>query len=140
MDDKILGSIIKRVRDEPYAKKMGIEPVALDAGYSKVKMIFKEDMENMFGMAHGGAIFSLLDEAFEMAANSHGTVAVALSMNITYIKPPSTGDVLYAEAREVSRSGRIGTYAINVKNEGDNLIAICQALAYRKRDKLPFLD
>jgi len=84
--------------------------------------------------------FKFLDEAFEMAANSHGTVAVALSMNITYIKPPSTGDVLYAEAREVSRSGRIGTYAINVKNEGDNLIAICQALAYRKRDKLPFLD
>ena len=41
----------------------------LDAGHSKVKMIFNADMENMFGMAHGGAIFSLLDEAFEMAAN-----------------------------------------------------------------------
>ena len=140
MDDEISESIFKRVRAEPYAKKMEIEPVELDAGYSKVKMVFNADMANMFGMAHGGAIFSLLDEAFEMAANSHGTVAVALSMNITYIKPPSTGDVLYAEAREVSKSGRIGTYAINVKNEGDDLIAICQALAYRKRDKLPFLD
>lgn len=71
MDNEIFGSIIKRVRNEPYAKKMGIEPVELDAGYSKVKMIFNADMENMFGMAHGGAIFSLLDEAFEMAANSH---------------------------------------------------------------------
>ena len=86
MDDEISESMFKRIRAEPYAKKMGIEPVELDAGYSKVKMVFNADMENMFGMAHGGAIFSLLDEAFEMAANSHGTVAVALSRNITYIK------------------------------------------------------
>jgi len=140
MEEKIFDAIIKRVSDEPYAKKLGMELVELDEGYSKVKMTFKEDMENIFGMAHGGAIFSLIDEAFETAANSHGTAAVALSMNITYIKPASAGDVLYAEAKEVSLSGRIGTYAINVETEGGDLIAICQALVYRKRDKLPFLD
>jgi len=138
--DKIFDAIIKRVREEPYAKKMGMELIKLDEGYSKVKMEFKGDMENIFGMAHGGAIFSLIDEAFETAANSHGTAAVALSMNITYIKPASPGDVLYAEAKEVSRSGRIGTYTINVENEGGNLIAICQALVYRKKEELPFLN
>ena len=138
--DKIFDAIIKRVREEPYAKKMGMELIKLDEGYSKVKMEFKGDMENIFGMAHGGAIFSLIDEAFETAANSHGTAAVALSMNITYIKPASPGDVLYAEAKEVSRSGRIGTYTINVENERGNLIAICQALVYRKKEDLPFLD
>ncbi len=138
--DKIFDAIIKQVRAEPYAKKMGMELIELDEGYSKVKMAFKEDMENIFGMAHGGAIFSLIDEAFETAANSHGTTAVALSMNITYIKPASAGDVLYAEAKEVSRSGRIGTYTIKVENDSGNLIAICQALVYRKKDELPFLD
>jgi len=138
--DKIFDAIIKRVREEPYAKKMGMELIKLDEGYSKVKMEFKGDMENIFGMAHGGAIFSLIDEAFETAANSHGTAAVALSMNITYIKPASPGDVLYAEAKEVSRSSRIGTYTINVENEGGNLIAICQALVYRKKEELPFLN
>ena len=102
-------------------------------------MTFKEDMENIFGMVHGGAIFSLIDEAFETAAKTHGTVAVALSMNITYIKPVSAGDVLYAEAKEMSLSGRIGTYVINVENEGGDLIALCQALVYRKKHELPFL-
>ena len=111
--NKIFDAIIKRVREEPYAKKLGMELIELDAGYSKVKMTFKEDMENIFGMVHGGAIFSLIDEAFETAANTHGTAAVALSMNITYIKPVSAGDVLYAEAKEMSLSGRIGTYVIN---------------------------
>jgi len=36
-------------------------------GYAKVEMKFSQDMENMFGMAHGGAIFSLMDAAFEVA-------------------------------------------------------------------------
>ncbi len=137
--NKIFDAIIKRVREEPYAKKLGMELIELDEGYSKVKMTFKEDMENIFGMVHGGAIFSLIDEAFETAANTHGTVAVALSMNITYIKPVSAGDVLYAEAKEMSLSGRIGTYVINVENEGGDLIALCQALVYRKKHELPFL-
>jgi len=137
--NKIFDAINKRVREEPYAKKLGMELIELDAGYSKVKMTFKEDMENIFGMVHGGAIFSLIDEAFETAANTHGTAAVALSMNITYIKPVSAGDVLYAEAKEMSLSGRIGTYVINVENEGGDLIALCQALVYRKKHELPFL-
>jgi len=138
VEDKILDSIIKRVEDEPYRKKFGMELVELEYGYSKVKMTFKEDMENIFGMAHGGAIFSLIDEAFETASNSHGTVAVALSMNITFIKPPSRGDLLFAEAKETSVSRRIGTYDITVKNDVGDLIATCQALVYRKKDKLPF--
>lgn len=140
MNDKILESIVKRFEDEPYRKKFGIEIVRLDYGYSKVKMIFKEDTENILGMAHGGAIFSLMDEAFEIASNSHGTIAVALSMNITFIKPPLRGDVLFAEAKETSVSRKIGTYDITVKNDADDLIATCQALVYRKKDRLPFLD
>jgi len=51
-------------------------------------MTFTPDMENMFGMAHGGAIFSLIDAAFEVASNSHGTMAVALNMNVYYLAPP----------------------------------------------------
>ena len=48
--NKIFDAIIKRVREEPYAKKLGIELIELDEGYSKVKMTFKEDMENIFGI------------------------------------------------------------------------------------------
>jgi len=135
MEDKILDFIIKRVEDEPYRKKFGMDLVELKHGYSKIKMIFREDMENMLGMAHGGAIFSLIDEAFETASNSHGTVAVALNMNVAFIKPPSKGDVLFAEAKEISVSRKIGTYNITVKNGVGDLIATCQALVYRKKDR-----
>ncbi|MDF1534233.1 MAG: hotdog fold thioesterase [Methanosarcinaceae archaeon] len=140
MDNLIFDALFKKVESEPYARKLGIELVKLDYGYSLVKMVYSKDMDNIFGMAHGGAIYSLIDEAFEMSANSHGTIAVALSVNVSYIKPAAQGDTLFAESKEVSKSFKIGTYDIKVTNDKDELIATCQAVAYRKKDKLPFLD
>jgi acyl-CoA thioesterase len=96
-------------------------------------------MENIFGMAHGGAIFALIDEAFETASNSHGTMAVALNMNITYMASPSPGDVLVAEAKEINRTNRTASYYITVRSSDDTLLAACQALVYRKKEALPFL-
>jgi acyl-CoA thioesterase len=111
----------------------------LKEGYSKVEMSFTPDMENFFGMAHGGALFALIDEAFETASNSHGTVAVALNMNVTYVSPPSPGSTLCAEAKEFSRTKKTAGYDIRVFDAGKNLIAFCQALVYRKAMPLPFL-
>ena len=139
MGEEIFEAIRRRVAEEPYAKKMGLRLVEVAEGYALVEMKFTEEMENIFGMAHGGAIFSLIDEAFEVAANSHGTVSVALSMSVTYVSSPKKGETLLAEGKEMSRSNRVATYSIQVKTKGGDLIAICQALVYRKRDPLPFL-
>ncbi|AET63867.1 PaaI family thioesterase [Methanothrix harundinacea] len=139
MTEEIFEAIRRRVAEEPYAEKMGLKLVEVAEGYALVEMRFTEEMENIFGMAHGGAIFSLIDEAFEVASNSHGTVSVALSMSVTYVSSPKKGETLQAEAEEVSRSNRVATYDIRVKTAGGDLIAICQALVYRKRDPLPFI-
>ncbi len=140
MEDKVRKAIFKRVSEEPFARKMNLKLVDLDDGYSVVEMKFTKDMENIFGMAHGGAIFALIDEAFETAGNSHGTVAVALNMNITYTAAPSPGAQLRAEAREVNLTPRTATYDIRVTDEKETLIALCRALVYRKKDRLPFLE
>jgi acyl-CoA thioesterase len=140
MEERIRKAIFQKVKEEPFAKKMDLKLVDLDDGYSVVEMTFTQDMENIFGMAHGGAVFALIDEAFETAGNSHGTVAVALNMNITYTATPSPGARLRAEAKEVNLTPRTATYNIRVTDEKETLIAVCQALVYRKKDKLPFLD
>jgi acyl-CoA thioesterase len=140
MESKVFETLAKRVTQEPYAQLLGLKLKEVSEGYALVEMAFREEMRNIFGNTHGGAIFSLIDEAFEIASNSHGTVAVALNLNVTYVAPPSPGAVLQAEAKEISLTTRTATYLINV-TEGDNrLIATCQALVYRKKDALPFLD
>jgi acyl-CoA thioesterase len=140
MEDTVRKAIFQKVNEEPFARKINLKLVDLDDGYSAVEMTFTKDMENILGMAHGGAIFALIDEAFETAANSHGTVAVALNMNITYTAAPSPRARLRAEAREANLTPRTGTYEIKVTDERQTLIAMCQALVYRKKQKLPFIE
>ena len=139
MDENVRNAFFRQVEKEPFARKFGIKLADMDEGYSKVEMMFTPDMENILGMAHGGAIFALIDEAFETASNSHGTIAVALNMNITYVSSPSPGSKLIAEAREFSRTQKTASYDIKVVDEKNNLIASCQALVYRKGSPLPFL-
>jgi acyl-CoA thioesterase len=118
---------------------MGMKLIEIGPGKSLVELKLSEQTKNIFGVTHGAAVFSLIDGAFEVAANSHGTVAVALNVNVSYINSSTPGETLQAEAREVSRSRRISSYRIDVKNDKEELIATCQAMAYRKKDPLPFL-
>jgi len=140
MDERVLQALFRQVEREPFARKFGLKLAALDEGYSQVEMVVTQELENIFGMTHGGALFALIDEAFETASNSHGTVAVALSMTVNYVAAPSTGSRLTAAAREYSLTRRTANYDIKVHDEQGRLIASCQALVYRKDTALPFLE
>jgi acyl-CoA thioesterase len=140
MDEKIRRAIFKQVEDEPFAKKFGLKLIEVQEGYAEVEMIFTRDMENLFGMAHGGALFAMIDEAFEVASNSYGTMAVALNMNINYLASPAKGSKLIAEAKEINKTKKTAVYDIVVTDDKNNLIAACQALVYRMAKPLPFLE
>jgi acyl-CoA thioesterase len=140
MDEKIRKAILHKVAQEPFAKKLGLKLIKVDEGYAKVEMVFTDDLENMFGMAHGGAIFSLIDAAFEVASNSHGTMAVALNMNINYLSSPTKGETLIAEAKEINKTKKTAVYDIRVVDDKGKLLASCQALVYRLEKPLPFLE
>ena len=140
MDSKIKTAICQAVTKEPYARALGIELVALDEGYSKVTMIYRpESMDNIYQRAHGGAIFGLIDEAFETAGQTEGTIAVALNVNVTYVSSPENGVTLTAEARRVSHTRKTAGYDIRVTDDQNRLIATCQALAYQTGKPIPFL-
>jgi acyl-CoA thioesterase len=80
-------------------------------------------------------IFTLADHAFAAAANSHGTIAVAISISITFIKAATSG-TLRAEAREVAKNPKLGTYSVEVRDEQNELIAQFQGLVYRKHERI----
>ncbi|MBM3713851.1 MAG: hotdog fold thioesterase, partial [Actinobacteria bacterium] len=125
MNDKKITDVIKKnIEEEPYAKLFGIKVLKLEEGHSKVTMKVKKDYNNIFGITHGGAVFSLLDVAFGSAANSYGTVAVALNINVNYLKPSLSGDLLTAEAKEVAKSNKISTFNIIVKNGSGEIVAV----------------
>jgi acyl-CoA thioesterase len=140
MKESIRKAILRQVAAEPFAKKFDLRLIEIQEGYAKVEMIFTPDMENMFGMTHGGALFALIDEAFEIASNSHGTMAVALNMNVNYMESPSKGSKLTAEAKEINKTKKTAAYNIIVTDDKNNLIASCQSIVYRIEKPLPFLE
>jgi acyl-CoA thioesterase len=140
MEERVKKAIFQAVENEPFAKMLNIKLVSLDLGQSTVEMIFdQESMGNIYNRAHGGAIFSLIDEAFETASQTHGTIAVALNVNIQYITSPETGNLLRANAKEISGTRKTATYEIKVHDQDGRLIAMCQALAYRTGKPIPFI-
>lgn len=121
MKKDYLEIIKENIESEPYVILFGIKVLELKKGYSLVQMKAKKNYDNIFSITHGGAIFSLVDVAFGSAANSYGTVAVALNVSINYMKSVLAGDTLTAEATEISRGRKIATYNIIVRN-GSNKI------------------
>jgi len=117
------------------AKQLDIKLVDVSEGRARVKMEIKDVHLNSVNTVHGGAIFTLADFAFAIAANSHGNIAVALNVNISFLKAVSEG-TLFAEAEEVSINPKIATYNIRVLNEKNELIATFQGMAYRKEKSL----
>jgi acyl-CoA thioesterase len=124
-------------KKDRFAAHAGIELMSVSPGQAVSRMLLKPEHLNGMGTAHGGALFTLADFTFAAAGNSHGTVAVAISASIHFMKAATQG-WLKAEARELSKNSRIGTYTVEVTDEQGELVAIFQGLAYRKKDTLNF--
>src|SRR5215470_14284130 len=92
-------------------------------GFARLRMNVRADMLNGHAIAHGGMVFALADTAFAYACNSRNIATVAQSATIHFLAPAHVGDVLIAEAREVSLVGRSGVYQISVRTADGRVIA-----------------
>lgn len=117
-----------------FARHSGLEVAEVSPGYAKVRMPIQEYHLNGVGAVHGGALFTLADFAFAVAANSRGRTAVGINASIVYVKAARAG-VLIAEAREISLNSKLGNYTVNISDENKDLIAVFQGTAYRKEEK-----
>jgi len=110
-----------------FARLLGMVILEAREGYSRVSMDCAGKM-NPSGVAHGGAIFSLADQAFGIAANCCGTHRVAVSVHIQYLVPAK--GTLIAIAERVEDNGSCDTYRVMVY-EGDRTVAEFTGVAFR---------
>ncbi len=118
-----------------YAALSGIEIVEAGKGFCKACMNIEDKHLNAAGVVQGGAIFTLADLAFAVAANSHGQLALAINVSISFLKGVSTG-TLHATATEVDEPNRLGAYDALIKDDEGQIVATFHGIVYRKRQKL----
>lgn len=99
---------------DPFVRSLGIEYAGGGFGRAAVSLKVRRDHLNFNGTCHGGVIFALADTAFGLASNSHGAVAAGIDAHITYQVAVQAGDVLTANAIEITRSRRLGVYRVDV--------------------------
>jgi acyl-CoA thioesterase len=131
MSDELHRELERQSSAEPYGRLLGLEVLEVEEGKARVQMHVRPELGNIFGATHGGALFSLIDEAFQLACNSHGVLSVALNVSITYVASPSANTILQAGCQEVHKTNRTASYLCEVREKDGKLIATAQALAYR---------
>jgi acyl-CoA thioesterase len=118
-----------------FAAHTGIEIAEAAPGYCRAYLVIEDKHMNGANVVQGGAIFTLADLAFAVASNSHGQLALAINVNISFLQGKKTG-TLFATAKEVKEPGRIGAYDVLVTDEEDSIVARFNGLVYRKKEKL----
>jgi len=122
-------------RRDRFAARAGIRLLEVKAGYALARMRVTPEHHNGVGVVQGGAVFTLADLAFAVACNTHGLVALAVNVSISFLRAVEKG-TLTAEAREVSRSSRLSTVEVEVRDRSGALVALFHGTAYVTKEPL----
>lgn len=117
---------------DPWAVHLGIEVEEATEGYSRCAVTVKPEYLNAVDRAHGALVYALADQAFAVACNSLGTMALALTVSINYLSAAKAGERIVSEAHPVNIARKISLWQIEVKGADGRLIATAQGTAYHK--------
>lgn len=115
-------------KDSNFSRLLGIRIIRAENGEAELRMSMQEQMLNLHGRMHGGALFSLLDTALGQASHSlFGGEAgsMTLECKINYIRAVEDGEVVCIA--KVINAGR-KVHVIEARaSQGDKLVASAQA-------------
>lgn len=120
-----------------FRELLGIKVLDAKDGYSKMSLKISKEHTNFVGFTHGGVIFALADCAFAEAVNFGDKQAVAVQVNINFLRPSSEGDVLTAEAITISEGKTFVLCSITVRKK-NKTIALFSGLAYKMQSDKTF--
>jgi acyl-CoA thioesterase len=120
--DEVFAAIVDKTK-EPVSAFLGLEVIELKAGYARIGMKVKAEHMNFHGVAFGGIIMSLADQAFGYAVNSLSYPSVASQFNTYFLSSAKAGDELIAEGRVIRSGRRVSVAEVSITNQDGKLIA-----------------
>ncbi|MEG0469233.1 PaaI family thioesterase [Amedibacillus sp. YH-ame10] len=123
MEHETMEELQKRLNSSSmYLQSNDMHVVEVKEGYAKVEMVIDEQILNVHGFVHGGALYSLADTAAGAASFATGRDSVTLSGTINYIKP-GKGGKLIGIAQEITAGRTTGLYEVFIFNDREVLLS-----------------
>lgn len=120
----------KMFQNDAFSQWLGIAIEHVAEGTCTLSMVIRKEMNNGFGIAHGGITYSLADSALAFAANSHGRQSVSIDTAINHIETLKEGDKIVAVAKQDALKNKFGFYTIEIKKE-EKTVALFKGTVFR---------
>ena len=109
-------------RHNPFVQLVGIEIEEVGQDCSRLRLAIRPECLNPHGLVHGGALFTLADNAAGCAASTDGRTYVTQASDIHFLHTVASGSVL-AEAQVKHRGRSTVLVEVSLRGEDDRLLA-----------------
>lgn len=120
-----LKELIRQGGNSPFYRLIDMKIEEVRDNYARLSIEICRKHIQFLGTVHGGVIASLADSAAAWAIYGSGNPSgrpVTIEMKINFLKPVKSGRII-AEARNIHRGSRIFVSDVEVKDNGEDLIA-----------------
>ena len=123
----------------PFVTLLGFELTHFENGESAITYTPRPEHQNSFGVAHGGAVMTLMDVTMATAARSvaPGMGVVTIEMKTSFMRPaPGDGSLLTGRGRLIQRTGSMAFVEATIYDNQDQACAHATGtFKYVKRDE-----
>lgn len=109
----------------------GISIDTVSPGYAECSLDITQEHMNAAGTVMGGAIFTLADFAFAVAANTDGASAQTLTSQISFMNRVK-GKKLFAVAEAVKDGRSVCFYRVSVKDDLNTDVAVVSVTGFKR--------
>lgn len=120
------------VENRGFTNWLGMQFDRYDDGYCRCWLEVTDQHRNIYGVAHGGVAYSLLDSAMGVAVWTllqEGERTATVEIKVTYCRPVRDGQ-LVAEGRVVERARQLAFTSGEVRDATGKLMAMATGTFY----------
>lgn len=98
----------------PFGATLQMEILEAKEGFVKAKLPFREDLSNVYGDFHGGALYAAADTLCGIAAATYGYYVTTVNGSIQYLKAGRNTEYVICEANVVKPGKNISVVEFQV--------------------------